>query len=288
MAPSDDESAALRSLSASVIEAVKASEGVLSRSNHQTPILGSTLWRAFEDAGALGGRSHLTDAVLQAEYGMLSACDHSRAFSSLIRGERRFSTALVTLCRGSLESLARVRWLIQDLDFGTLAHRSISLLYADLRYPELHRETLLSRDGSDIDPAERRRYYLSELKRLGQPPPARIEISRLVDDLVSADIAHQSGTHLYSMMSSVAHGHRAAINAFIQTSPEREVLGLRSSLPTITEFALQIVVTLVETTDAMIRWYGDPEDECARLNTAASRIAARVSALPSVAYLSDE
>lgn len=288
MTEPDEEHGALKSLSSIVIEAAKASEGMVLRSNHRTPTPGSTLARAFEDAGILQARKHLTDAVLQAEYGLLSACDHARAFSSLVRGERRFSTALLTLCRGTFESLARVRWLVQDLAFGTLAHRSISLLYSDLRYPELLGEMLVSRDGDDVDPRERRRFYLSELGRLGLPQPLKIEITRLVEDLVSSDVSHQNGRRLYSLLSSVAHGHRAGINAFIQTSPDKKVLGLRSSLPTLTEFALQIVVTLLATTEAMAYWYGNPDDECARLDAVRGRIAARIDSLPSIAYLDGE
>lgn len=287
MSTSDNERTALKSLSSIVIEAVKASEGIVLRSNHRTPFPGSTLGRAFEDAGVVQARRHLTDAVLQAEYGVLSASDHARAFSSLVRGERRFSTSLLTLCRGTLESLARVRWLVQDLDLATLVHRSVSLLYADLRYPESHGEILHNRDGENIDPGTLRRYYSSELDRLGLPKPMKIEITRLVEELVSSDIAHQNGKQLYSLLSSVAHGHRASINAFVQTSDEKEVLGLRSSLPTVTEFTLQTVVALLATTDAVALWYGDPDDERARLDATRGRIGARISTLPAIAYIDD-
>lgn len=280
-----EEAAVCKLLSAAVLEAAKFNAGLVQRANHRTPSGKSTLGRAFERAGTLEARSHLVDAVLQAEYTVLSAADHARAFAALVRGgQRRPSTSLLTLCRGALEALARARWLIQDLDFETIAHRSISLLYGDLRYPEVHGEVLLSRDGADVDPRERRHFYLSELERLGLGRPLKIEITSLVDALVSLDVAHQADAHLYSLLSSVAHGHRASINAFIRTSDEKKVLGLSASLPVVTEVALQLVVTQLETAKAMAAWYGDPEDEVARLDGARERIGMRLTGLPDSAF----
>lgn len=282
-----DEITACISLSSMLIEAARVSESLLRRANHRAPDPDSTLGRAFMEAGVLDARNHLTDAVLQAEYGLLSACDHARAFSTLIRGDRRPATALMTLARGCLEAVGRVRWLVQDLDFATLAHRSISLLYADLKYPMQHGEMLLDRDGGDVDPGERRSYYEGELERLGVAKPLKIEITRLVEEVAASDIAHQDGKQLYSVLSSVAHGHRSGINAFVQTSPDNVVLGLGASLPTVTEFALQMTVTLVSTAEAMSQWYGHPKDEQSRIDAARGRIGARLATIPSIAYLNE-
>lgn len=287
-ASTSDEITAHKSLSSMVIEAVRVSESLLLRANHRAPDPDSTLGRAFTEAGALEARNHLTDAVLQAEYGLLSACDHARAFSTLIRGEHQSSTALMTLARGCIEAVGRVRWLVQDLDFVTLAHRSISLLYVDLKYPMQHGEMLLDRDGGDVDPGERRHYYESELVRLGLPKPQRVEITKLVEMVAASDIAHQDGKQLYSVLSSIAHGHRSGINAFVQISEGKEVLGLAASLPVITEFALQMTVTLVSTAEAMSQWYGDPADERSRIDAAWGRIGARLATLPAVAYLNEQ
>lgn len=288
MAPATEEFLALRALSSVVLESARVTEGVVLRSNRRVPLPGSTLARAFDEAGLLEARNHLTDAVLQAEYGLLSAGDHARAFSSLIRRDRLPSTALLTLCRGSLESIGRARWLLQDLDFATLSHRSISLLYADLKYPEMHEEKLLDRGGNDVDPSERRRYYAGELMRLGHQKPLKVEIVKLVESVVDSDISHQQGAVLYSLLSSVAHGHRSGINAFVDISPEQEVLGLEISLPVVTEFAVQLVTTMLFSADAMVQWYGNPQDESDRLDSARARITARIAALPAVVFLDGE
>ncbi|MEQ6896560.1 hypothetical protein [Microbacterium sp. KR10-403] len=271
-------------LSTVVLDAAKTSDGVVLRSNHRTPLDESTLAHAFGEARELNATRHLTDAVLQAEYGLLSASDHARAFAALMRSERGFSTALMTLCRDTLESLSRSRWLMHGLPFRTMAHRSISLLYGDLRYPEKYGETLISRDGDEVDPSERRRHFECELERLGLSRPLKIVSTTLVEELVSSDIPHQAGPKFYSLLSAAAHGHRSAINAFVLTSSDQKVLGLSASLPTVTELAFVIAATLLSTADAMVKWYGNPQAEQARIHATWTRIAARSDSLPREAF----
>ncbi|SDL21748.1 hypothetical protein [Microbacterium azadirachtae] len=282
------ESVVLKTLSSLVLDAAKSTEGIVLRSNYRTPMQRSILDRAFTEAKVLNATGHLTDAVLQAEYGMLSAVDHARAFATLIRSGLRHSTALFTLTRGTLEALARPRWIMHDLDFLQLAHRSLSLLYSDLRYPERLGELLVSRDGEDVDPGERRRHHESDLERLGLPRPIRVDSSMLVSELVDSDLAHQDGKRLYSLLSAVAHGHRFAVNAFIRTSEDNTISGLSPTLPIVTEFAFQIAVTLISTTEAMVRWYGDPSDERSRIDATWTRFGARLDTLPTEAFGQEE
>lgn len=61
-----------------------------------------------------------------------------------------------------------------------------------------------------------------------------------VSEMVAQDIAHPEAKQLYSLLSSVAHGHRAEINAFITTSPDSDVLGMAARIPVVTELAMQV------------------------------------------------
>lgn len=62
-----------------------------------------------------------------------------------------------------------------------------------------------------------------------------VDVSEMV-----AHIAHPEAKQLYSLLSSVAHGHRAEINAFITTSPDSDVLGMAARIPVVTELATQV------------------------------------------------
>jgi len=274
-------------LSGVLIDVAVATERQIRYINVTAPTSGSVLSRLFEAAGRVDASRHLIDATLLAEYAMISACDHARAFAALLRTPRLPGTAIVTLTRAAVESLARARWVAQDLDLGTLLHRTLSLLHGDLRHPENFGEQLTTRDGVPVNPAEKRAELRAELVRLGLPAPSKVEITSLVSEMVAQDIAHQEGKQLYSLLSSVAHGHRAGINAFITTSPDNDVLGVAARLPVVTELATQLGVTLLQTTAALLDWYGATQSEFDRLDGAKQRVATRLSALPDVAFAPD-
>lgn len=277
----------LLALSAVLIDVTNATEREIRYINVTAPASGSVLSRLFEAAGEADAPRHVIDATLLAEYAVISACDHARAFAALLRTTRLPGTAIVTLTRAALESLARARWVAQDLDVGTLIHRTLSLLHGDLRHPENFGEQLTTRDGIPVNPAEKRAEFRAELARLGLPAPSKLEITSLVSEMVAQDIEHQEGKHLYSLLSSVAHGHRAGINAFITTSPDSDVLGMTARIPVVTELATQLGVTLLQTTEALLNWYGAAQSEFDRLDGAKQRVATRLSALPDVAFAPD-
>lgn len=274
-------------LSAVLIDATRATEREIQYINVTAPTSGSVLSRIFEAAGEADAPTHVIDATLLAEYAVISACDHARAFAALLRTPRLPGTAIVTLTRAALESLARARWVAQDLDLGTLIHRTLSLLHGDLRYPENFGEQLTTRDGRPVNPAEKRAEFRAELARLGLPAPSKVEITSLVSEMVAQDIAHQEAKQLYSLLSSVAHGHRDGINAFITTSPDSDVLGMAARIPVVTELATQLGVTLLQTAEALLDWYGAAQSEFDRLDGAKQRLATRLSALPDVAFAPD-
>lgn len=284
---SDPEDAArptLLILAATIVDAASTSERALRRINSSGPRSGSPLSRLFNEAAQQDARKHVIDATLIAEYALLSASDHARAFATLLRAPRRHATSIVTLTRAALESLARGRWLARDLDLNTLLHRTLSLLYGDLRHPAYLGEQMLTRDGLPLDPAAQRARYRTELARLGLQEPAKVELSKLVSDLIEADIKHQDGPKLYSVLSSVAHAQRAGINAFVRMEPGTDLFAMEVPVPTITELALQVTVTLLNTTEAVLRWYGAVPGELDRVHGAMARVATRLDQLPDDAF----
>lgn len=270
-------------LSATMVDAASTSERALRSINASAPTSGSPLSRLFNEATLQDARRHVIDATLVAEYALLSASDHARAFATLLRASRRPATSIVTLTRAALESLARARWLARDEDLNTLVHRTLSLLYGDLRHPAYFGEQIHTRDGLLLDPAAQRAFYRSELARLGLQEPAKVEMGKLVAELVEADIKHQDGPRLYSILSSIAHAHRAGINAFVQIEPGTDLFAMEAPLPTITELALQVAVTLLSTTEAVLSWYGAVPAELDRVHGAMARAAARLDRLPNEA-----
>ncbi|WEG09480.1 hypothetical protein PU630_02625 [Microbacterium horticulturae] len=276
---------ALVRLSSVLLDAAVTTEKAVRHINVTAPTRGSALNEMFEEAGRLEARPHLIDATLQVEYALLSACDHARAFATLLRASQRPGTAIVTLTRATLESVARARWLANDSsDLGTLVHRTLSLLHGDLRYPENLREQLTTREGLSVDPAEKRAHYRAELTRLGLPSPMKVDTTALVTEIATADLPHQSGSQLYSILSSVAHAHRSGINAFITTVTESGVLNLEARLPIVTELAMQVAVTLLNTAEASLRWYGAARGEHDRVDSAKARVAVHLNGLPDQAF----
>lgn len=122
-------------LSAAVIDAALTAETARRSINTNAPTAGAPLSQLFGAATPVDARRIVIDATLLTEYALLSASDHARAFATLLRAPRRPATAIVTLTRAVLESLARSRWIVRDHDLNTLAHRTLSLLCGDLRHP---------------------------------------------------------------------------------------------------------------------------------------------------------
>lgn len=60
-----------------------------------------------------------------------------------------------------------------------------------------------------------------------------------------------------------------------------------SPLPVVTELAMQLGVTLLATTEALLDWYGAAQPEFGRLQGARQRFATRLSALPDAAFAPD-
>jgi hypothetical protein len=102
------------------------------------------------------GEKHVLDAFLCVQYSNLNGFDHVRALVALLRANQIRTTALATLTRRALEAFSRSWLLLSAESPGTTTHRVISLLHAELKYPELYKFVLHTNDGDAVDPKERR------------------------------------------------------------------------------------------------------------------------------------
>lgn len=204
----------------------------------------------FDSSKSSGPPNHIMDAYLLMQYANLSGSDHVRAFVALIRASTVRSTALATVTRGALESFARTWYLLGHSGEMDLVHRSLSVLYSDLRYPARYNETVLTRDGDPIDASARRAFYLEELARLGLSSPATIEIGQAVGGMLDAEFDDGAGKLRYSTLSSVAHGHRLGVNAFIVTDETGGVAALVAPRDIVIEFAVELMAAMSATMEA--------------------------------------
>jgi hypothetical protein len=200
---------------------------------------------------------HVLDAYLYVQYSNLNGFDHVRAIIALLSANQMRSTALATLTRGALEAFSRSWFLLSAEGPGTLSRRVISLLYAELRYPELYEFKLHTNDGEAVDPKERRVHYQNELKRLGLPPALKIEFSQLVADLLDKQLGDDGGLESYSDLSAIAHGSRLGVNSFMERSDNGTIEGLAAPRDIVMTFASEIVVCMSAPMDALITAFGD-------------------------------
>ena len=133
----------------------------------------------------------------------------------------------------------------------------ISLLYAELKYPELYEFTLHTNDGDAVDPKERRSCYQNELRRLGLQPAKKIEFSQLVADLLNHQLGDGSGLERYSDLSAIAHGSRLGVNSFVARNDKGAIEGLVARRDIVMNFTTEIVVSMSAPMDALITAFGD-------------------------------
>ena len=233
-----------------------------------TPPPSGSSARDLYDGSEVG---YAIDGFITMQYANMSAIDHLRGFTALIRTPTVRSTALATVARGALESLARTWYLLARVNDDDFIFRAISLLRADLRYSELLNESVRTRDGDPVDPAAKRTFYADELKRLKLPAPARLNLAQMVADMLDAEMGNGEGLMRYSALSSIAHAHRLGINAFVTTTATGEIAGLAAPRPVVVDIAGELVAAIYGTTRAFVTFYGDQIRHTELLETAMRR-----------------
>jgi hypothetical protein len=213
---------------------------------------------------------HAIDGFITMQFANMSAYGHVRGFVALVRTSTVRSTALATVARGTLESLARTWYLVERAE-GNFFYRTISLLHSDLRYPALLDETINTRDGDPVDPVAKRAFYAGELTRLGLPAPAKTDLSLMVAAMLDAEMQQNDGRKRYSALSSVAHAHRLGINTFITTTEHGEITGLAAPRPVVIDMAGQLVAALYGTSRVFVEFYGDQARHIELLEAAMER-----------------
>ncbi|WP_136710129.1 hypothetical protein [Agromyces sp. H66] len=257
----------VQSISRAVLLLVTTAEKITFETANNPPPTGSPahdLWRGSEGGYAI-------DGFITMQYANMSAMDHARGFVSLVRTPTVRSTALATIARGALESLARTWYLLARENDSDFVYRVLSLLRSDLRYSELLDERIHTRDGDAVDPAERREFYSSELKRLGMPSPARIDLANMVSAMLDAEMDKSDGRMHYSALSSIAHAHRLGINTFITTGSDGDITGLAAPRPVVMDMVGHLVAATFGTTQAFVTFYGDQTRHVELLETAMQR-----------------
>jgi len=217
------------------------------------PPIGSgaaTLYRGPEAGYALEG-------FLTMQYAIMSAMDHVRSFVALIRTPTVRSTALATVARGGLESLARSWYLLSRESNEDFVYRVLSLLRSDLKYAELLGEDLRTRNGDPVDPVERRSFYADELKRLNLPAAAKNELGLMVAAMLDAELDQRDGRMRYSALSSIAHAHRLGVNNFVATGTNGDVAGLAAPRPVVMDVVGQLTAATYGTMRTFVAFYGD-------------------------------
>ncbi|MGX5695720.1 hypothetical protein ACWKWP_05925 [Agromyces soli] len=257
----------VQSISRAVLLLVTTTEKITFETANNPPPTGSpanALWRGSEGGYAI-------DGFITMQYANMSAMDHARGFVSLIRTPTVRSTALATVARGALESLARTWHLLARESNSDFVYRVISLLRSDLRYSELLDEPIRTRDGDPVDPVARREFYSAELERLGLPSPARIELAGMVSAMLDAEMGKSDGRMRYSALSSIAHAHRLGINTFITTGNDGNITGLAAPRPVVMDMVGQLVAATFGTTQSFVAFYGDQTRHVELLETAMQR-----------------
>ncbi|WBM80672.1 hypothetical protein KIV56_04545 [Cryobacterium breve] len=243
----------VQSISRALLLLTTTAEKITFDTANKPPPAGSAayvLWRGPEVGYAI-------DGFITMQYANMSAMDHARAFVSLIRTPTVRSTALATVARGSLESLARTWHLLARDTESDFIYRTISLLRSDLRYAELLGENIRTRDDDAVDPAARRRFYAEELERLQLPAPARVDLGRMVSAMLDAEMDKNDGRMRYSALSSIAHAHRLGINQFITTGSNGDINGMAAPRPVVMDIVGMLTAATYGTVQAFVAFYGN-------------------------------
>ena len=233
------------------------------------------------------GEKHVLDAFLYVQYSNLNGFDHVRALVALLRANQVRTTALATLTRSALEAFSRSWFLLSAERPGTLTHRVISLLHAELKYPERYEFVLHTNDGDAVDPKEKRIYYRNELKRLGLPLAVKIEFSQLVADLLDHHLDGESGLERYSDLSAIAHGLRLGVNSFVARNDKGAIERLIAPRDLVMNWATEIVVSMSAPMDALIEAFGENTRHQELLRSAKRRAVAAIESISLVGQ-SDE
>jgi hypothetical protein len=257
----------VRRVSSALLMLVTAAEKITFATADSPPPSDSAAYRLYRGAES----KYAIEGFITMQFANMSAFDHMRGFVSLIRTATVRSTALATVARGGLESLARSWHLLTRVDDDDFVFRVISLLRADLRYSEILGETVRTRDGDSVDPAVKREFYASELRRLRLPAPARTELAEMVAVMLDAEMDGGLGRSRYSDLSSIAHAHRLGINTFITTSERGEISGLAAPRPVVMDMVASLFAGAYGTTSTFVEFYGDQTRHRELLETAMQR-----------------
>jgi hypothetical protein len=211
------------------------------------------LWRSDE-------RTHALDAMITMRYSNMSAIDHLRAYVTLVNGDETGASALATVARGTHEALARTWFLLARTSDGDLYHRSISLLIAELYFPVKFDESMRTRGGTAVDPAEVRKSLQAELQRLGLPKPTRIDFAGMVATMLDDVLEGGDGRNVYSTLSAVAHAQRYGLDPYIRIDELSQVIDLVAPRAVVFQQVFELMAVLSSTALAYIKFFrAEPE-----------------------------
>lgn len=267
LGPAELQAVDVQNISRAMLILITTSDKITFETANNPPPAGSSAHDLYRGSEC----GHAIDGFITMQYANMSAMDHLRGFVALTRTPTVRSTSLATITRGALESLARTWYLLARADEGDFLHRSISLLRSDLRYSEMLREPIRTRDGAPVDPAERRSFYAEELKRLGLPAPAKIDLAQMVAAMLDAEMSKGDGRTRYSTLSSIAHAHRLGINTFVTTGDDANINGLAAPRPVIMDMVGELTAATYGTVEKFAAFYGDQTRHVELLETAMQR-----------------
>lgn len=204
----------------------------------------------------------------------LSAFDHGRAFVTLLRTPRVPATALATVSRGALESLARTSFLLSRTDNQDFVHRSLSLLYTDLKFPEKYKEQLWTRAGAPVDPTEQRDVYKAQALEFGARKPVEVSYGKLVTSMLDQELQDEVGAQRYSDVSAVAHASRLALNTYLVIEETGHWEGLHPNRFAAYELVANMLAGISATMGPFIDLHGGNPGHRDRLEVAETRAAA--------------
>ena len=257
----------VRGITQSILLLVGTADKITLETAHNPPPVGSGAHSLYSGPEA----GYAIDGFLTMQYANMSAMDHLRGFVALTRAPTVRSTSLATITRGALESLARTWHLLARADDSDYLHRVISLLRSDLRHSEMLGETISTRNGVPVDPAERRTFYLRELQRLRLSGPAKVDLAQMVAVMLDSEMGQGDGRMRYSALSSIAHAHRIGINTFITTSSDGEVSGLAAPRPVVMNMVGELTAATYGTMRDFAAFYGNQTRHVELVETAMQR-----------------
>lgn len=247
------------------------------------PVPGTDAWRIWRS----GEKRHALEAMITMRYSNMSAIDHVRAYVALVKEEATGASALATVARGAHEALARTSFLLARSDDADLYHRSISLLIAELYFPIKFDESMRTRGGVAVDPAEEREELEAELRRLGLPKSSRIDFATMVASMLDDAIEGSGGRDAYSTLSAVAHAQRYGLDPYIRTDERGQVVGLVAPRAVVFQQVFELMATLSTTALAYVTFFAQGAEASIPLREAEVRAMALLETLAAEMWPTD-